>query len=55
MESTKETEKKHPGGKKENLKRVAPQKPKKESILKKDGVINSVKCCWGVQHDVDLG
>lgn len=47
MESTKETEKKRPGGKKENPKRMASQKPKEESILKKDGVINSVKCFWG--------
>lgn len=48
MESTKETEKEYLAGKKENPKTVASQKPMKESILKKDGVINSSKFCWGL-------
>lgn len=51
MESTKQAEKMYPGKKKENPKRVASQKPSEESVLKKDGVINSVKCCQGVRHN----
>lgn len=55
MESTKEPGKLYPGRKKENPKRVASQKPSEESVLKKDGVINSAKCCQGVRHSDYLG